>query len=250
MLIVGCGSKKTMTFEKIFPGTNKTEEVTSIYIQTDSGHSKIITSPSKIKEWLKKVKNIKIVQAGNQEPRTGYLYMVNLYNGKKKLFSFTTSQVNDYYIQDNPKLNKSLDYIFNDESVKNDEQNKQPLRTDGKWVQLGHRLHYLQGTVKSINVNSEGKSVITLLAEKTYKSETDGAESPYINGKEYSFVLKDKPNKDYTKQRIIVYGGQVTSNDQDNFLGARIAYVESNGKFTDLEGNTAILPPKEFPYGF
>lgn len=94
MLIVGCSSKKTMTFAEIFPGKDKTTKVTSIHIQTNSGHSRIIKSPIKIKEWLEKVKHIQIVQDENQEARTGYLYFVNM--RKATIYSKTFYQYKFY----------------------------------------------------------------------------------------------------------------------------------------------------------
>jgi len=36
-----------------------------------------------------------------------------LFEGKKMFFSFTTSQINDYYIESNEKLNEGLDRLWN-----------------------------------------------------------------------------------------------------------------------------------------
>ena len=125
-----------------------------------------------------------------------------------------------------------------------------PIRSDGKWVQLGARLHYIQGIVENIEKNSDGQNVIQLLVEKTFHSETDGVQSPYENGITYSFVLKNSPNIDLNHTRVIIYGGQVTSNDQDNFIGAVLSYYELNHQFVDRNGKEAILPPKEYPNQF
>ncbi|WP_433744684.1 hypothetical protein [Falsibacillus pallidus] len=133
----------------------------------------------------------------------------------------------------------------------NETNSKPPLRTDGKWVQLGHRLYYLQGIVENISMNKEGKEVVDLLVEKTFQSESDGVVSPYDNGKNYQIVIKnDLSNMELKKKRVIIYGGQVTSNDQDDFIGGMIVYYQPKDKLVDLKGNPALLPPKDFPYQF
>jgi hypothetical protein len=124
-----------------------------------------------------------------------------------------------------------------------------PLRKDGIWEQLGARLYYIQGTVKSIEKNKGGKDIINLLVEKTFQN-AGGAVSPYNNGEIYSFLLKDIPNVDFNQKKVIIYGGQVTSNDQDNFIGAMIVYYQSNKKFVDMNGKVASLPPKDYPFQF
>jgi hypothetical protein len=107
------------------------------------------------------------------------------------------------------------------------------------------------GTVKSIQKNNEGKIVLNLLVEKTYQSEADGVVSPYSNGKVYSFVLKnDLPDMDLSQKKVMIYGGQVTSNDQDDFIGGMVVYYQLKEMFVDFKGNPATIPPKDFPYQF
>ncbi|WP_053365639.1 hypothetical protein [Bacillus sp. FJAT-27245] len=123
--------------------------------------------------------------------------------------------------------------------------------TDGKWVQLGHRLYYVQGIVESIQKNKDGKDVLNLLVEKTYQSEADGVVSPYKNGNIYPFVIKnDLPDMELNKQRVIIYGGQVTSNGQDNFIGGMVLYYQQKDQFIDFNGKPASIPPNDYPYEF
>jgi hypothetical protein len=125
-----------------------------------------------------------------------------------------------------------------------------PIRNDGKWVQFGHRLYYIQGVVKSIQTDSNGSEQLTFLVEKTYQSGADGVMSPYTNGEIYSFLLKDPPKIDLSGNRIIIYGGQVTPNDQDSFEGAQVVYRQVKGTFVDFNGKAATLPPTDFPNQF
>ncbi|MGE8203770.1 hypothetical protein ACQKP0_04335 [Heyndrickxia sp. NPDC080065] len=159
----------------------------------------------------------------------------------------TPNKENNSQVSTNQKNNTNQ---TNSNSNDSDANSKPPLRKDGKWVQLGHRLYYIQGTVKSLQKNKSGKEVLNLLVEKTFQSEADGVTSPYKAGKVYSFLLNDLPKVKLKQKKIIIYGGQVTSNDQDNFIGARVVYYQLKNKFVDLHGNAATLPPKEYPYQF
>ncbi|CEG27147.1 hypothetical protein [Bacillus sp. B-jedd] len=110
------------------------------------------------------------------------------------------------------------------------------------------RLYYLQGTIKRIGKNQDGTISMTLLAEKTFDNPASGAQIPFEIGKEYSFLLKELPSKDLLNQKVIIYGGGITSNDRDRFLGAKIAYFLKNKHFVDFNGNEAVLPPTDYPY--
>lgn len=237
-----------MTFEEIYQG--KASDVTKMEIRHGGGKLQTITSPTVIEGWLQEIKDTKLIPSKNQEGVTGYLYFVKMFEGKKMVFSFTTSNLNDYYIENNEKFNESLDRLFNTNSETDEKQTGVLLRTDGKWVQLGHRLFYLEGIVKTIEKNPDGKTVLQLTVGKTYQSETDGVESPYKKGTVNSFFLKETPKKDLNNKRVIIYCGQVSSNDQDDFQGAKIIFVEIANKFVDLNGKEGVLPPEEYPFQF
>jgi hypothetical protein len=52
------------------------------------------------------------------------------------------------------------------------------------------------------------------------------------------------------QKKVIIYGGQVTSNDQDSFIGAAVIYYQSKNQFVDFNGKAAVIPPKDYPYEF
>jgi hypothetical protein len=163
----------------------------------------------------------------------------------------TSVKENNKAAQEKTTLTTSTDNKNKSTEIDHNQANsKPPLRTDGKWVQLGHRLYYVQGTVDSIK-NNDGKEVLNLLVEKTFQSEADGAVSPFNNGKVYSFVIKkDLPDMDFKHKKVIIYGGQVSLNDQDNFIGGMVIYYQLKDKFVDFNGNPATIPPKDYPYQF
>jgi hypothetical protein len=143
------------------------------------------------------------------------------------------------------KNNESKVSSNNDSSTT---ESKPKLRTDGKWLQCDARLYYLQGTVKQIGKNQDGKISMILLVEKAFQNPTSGVVIPYDIGKEYSFFLKEMPTLHLTNQRVIIYGGGITSNDQNRFLGAKIVYYDKNNRFVDFNGKEAVLPPTDYPY--
>jgi len=135
-------------------------------------------------------------------------------------------------------------------STKNNNTQSNPIRNNGKWVQLGSKLYYLQGSVTKIERNKNGQYILKLVVVKTFHSKSDGVKSPYRNGQIYSFVLKSLPNIHLKQKTIIIYGGQMTSNGHDSFMGAKIVYYRLNKIFVDLNGKRVLLPPKEYPYQF
>ncbi|KQL52735.1 hypothetical protein AN964_03835 [Heyndrickxia shackletonii] len=171
------------------------------------------------------------------------------------LVGCSSSNMSNDNIKANKEKSKSKVSINNNTTTKTSHNksngaSKLPLRKDGKWVQLGARLYYLQGTVKGIKKNRDGKKVLNLLVEKAFQNSASGAKNPYKIGKIYSFIIKTMPSMDLNQKRVIIYGGQVTSNDQDNFIGAKVVYFQSKNKFVDFKGKPAIIPPKDYPYEF
>ncbi|MBP0726289.1 hypothetical protein J5Y03_14100 [Bacillus sp. RG28] len=135
-------------------------------------------------------------------------------------------------------------------STKNNITQSKPIKNNGKWVQLGAKLYYLQGSVKKIERNKNGQYILKIVVEKTFHSKSDGVKSPYKNGETYSFLLKSLPNINLKQKNIIIYGGQVTSNGHDSFMGTKIVCYELNKTFVDLHGKIVLLPQKEYPYQF
>lgn len=149
-----------------------------------------------------------------------------------------------------PQVSTNNDTTSTSSNNKSNADSKPLLRKDGKWVQLGARLYYLQGTVKVIQKNSDGKEVLNLLVEKAFQNPTAGAENPYKNEQVYSFIIKTLPSVELNQKKVIIYGGQVTSNDQDNFIGAEVVYYQLKNQFVDFNGKPAVIPPKDYLYEF
>ena len=122
------------------------------------------------------------------------------------------------------------------------------LETNEPWESID-RLHYVQGTIVSLENISDEKSILSLKIEKNYQSgPVDSEDYPFIIGETVEFYLNHQPEIDLKKmKRVILYESDVTSGDGDCFLAASIKYYEKDGKFIDMDGNQISLPPTEYP---
>lgn len=129
--------------------------------------------------------------------------------------------------------------------------NKSIQNTYNKGWQLISRARYIKGTIVSLKKSSNGKYILNLKVEVNYHSKADPVESlnfPFKIGNVVEFVLKDKPKINLSNgKRIIIYQGQITTNEKDNFLGANIKYYEYKHEYFDMNGKKVTLPPKDYP---
>jgi dienelactone hydrolase len=121
-----------------------------------------------------------------------------------------------------------------------------------QWVQLD-RLHYTKGTVQSFLKNADGTGALSLKVIKNYHSGTDpvdNPDSPFPVGTTQSFILQKYAEKDLSAgAEIVVYdcGVSLKSNPDQQFIGAAVLYYEKGGKYYDVNGKEASLPPADDP---
>lgn len=123
-------------------------------------------------------------------------------------------------------------------------------RNDGKWLQCDARLYYVQGIIKHLKKNQDGSISMSFWVEKTFENPTSGVDiTPFDTGKGHLFfiLIKNMPSLDLLNKKVIIYGGGVTSNDKDRFLGAQIFYYLKNNHFVDFNGKEVVLPPTDYP---
>ncbi|GEL78019.1 hypothetical protein [Tenuibacillus multivorans] len=110
ILIVACQPTEKLeskTFEEIYP--NNLSDVTNIDIKHGNGELKSLDKPNKIKAFLSEISDISFTPDEDQEGEVGYLYSVSLYEGEEVVFSFNTSQIDDFYYENNEELLEILD---------------------------------------------------------------------------------------------------------------------------------------------
>ena len=112
LVITGCSKLEPMTFEEIYSGD--LTEVSKIEIRHGNGELKEITDQSFINSWLDSIKNIVFDPSINQEGQVGSLYNVDLFDGKNLTLSFSTTQINDFYYNENEQILEKLHSLFNE----------------------------------------------------------------------------------------------------------------------------------------
>lgn len=122
----------------------------------------------------------------------------------------------------------------------------------GEWEQIA-RLRYVEGTVVSLQKNTDGTAVLKLKIITNYHSGTDPLNSPddpfKIGGTE-EFILQKLPKTALTVgEDIVLYEADVypLSGSMDQFKGALVRYYKQNGKYVDLNGKAAAMPPEDYP---
>lgn len=129
-------------------------------------------------------------------------------------------------------------------------QSKQEITYDGKWKFIA-RPRYIKGTMVSLKQSSNGPYILNLKVELNYHSGTDPVDRsdyPFKIGEVVEFMLKDKPKINLSNnKRVIIYQCQITTDGKNDFLGADIRYYENEGKYFDMNGNVANLPPEDYP---
>ena len=112
LVITGCSKLEPMTFEEIYSGD--LSEVSKIEIRHGNGELKVITDQSIINSWLDSIKNIVFEPSTNQEGQVGSLYNVNLFEEEILTLSFSTTQINDFYYNENEQILEKLHSLFNE----------------------------------------------------------------------------------------------------------------------------------------
>ncbi|MER2262149.1 MAG: hypothetical protein ABS934_09030 [Psychrobacillus sp.] len=112
LVITGCSKLEPMTFEEIYSGD--LSEVSKIEIRYGNGELKVITDQSIINSWLDSIKNILFEPSTNQEGQVGSLYNVDLFEGKNLTLSFSTTQINDFYYNENEQILERLNSLFSE----------------------------------------------------------------------------------------------------------------------------------------
>ena len=110
LVITGCSKLEPMTFEEIYSGD--LSEVSKIEIRHGNGELKEITDQSIINSWLDSLKNIVFEPSTNQDGQVGYLYNVSLFEEEILTLSFSTSQINDFYYNENEQILERLHSLF------------------------------------------------------------------------------------------------------------------------------------------
>jgi hypothetical protein len=125
-------------------------------------------------------------------------------------------------------------------------------RYAGKWSQLD-RLRYVEGSVVSVNQDSDGTAILKLEIVKNFHNGADpmgGAGDPYKIGSVQKFVLQRLPGISLKAgEDIVIYqcGVYPLSGSMNQFLGAAIRYYKKSGAYYDLSGEKVTMPPKEYP---
>ena len=112
LVITGCSKLEPMTFEEIYSGD--LTEVSKIEIRHGNGELKEITDQSIINSWLDSIKNIVFEPSTNQEGQVGSLYNVSLFEEEILTLSFSTTQINDFYYNENEQILEKLHSLFNE----------------------------------------------------------------------------------------------------------------------------------------
>lgn len=77
-----------------------------------TGEMRSITDTKQVHSWINKAQDMEFKPDPNQQTRTGYLYAVDLYEGDRKMFSFTNNQVGDNYYIVEPKFLSLIRELF------------------------------------------------------------------------------------------------------------------------------------------
>lgn len=119
-----------------------------------------------------------------------------------------------------------------------------------QWTLIS-RARFVQGTIVSLENLPNGTCVLNLKVEVNFHDTADPVDNEdflFKVGEAASFILKSTPSIGISNgRRIVIYEGQVSANNKDNFIGAEIRYYEDDNKFYDLNKREITLPPKDYP---
>jgi hypothetical protein len=115
-LIGGCsnqiGNSNGKSLVDFYPGD--ISNVDHIEIRSGStGDLVTITDLQQVQEWLSRVSTIEFIPDSNQEDKVGYLYYVDLFEGKERKLRFTPGDVEGTYYIYNKELEAEIQNLFN-----------------------------------------------------------------------------------------------------------------------------------------
>ncbi|GKS12184.1 hypothetical protein PC41400_04050 [Paenibacillus chitinolyticus] len=88
-------------------------KITRIDIRNGAtGEVKSFKNKETLQKWLGKFRDIEVKSDPNQEPKTGYAYAVELYEGNQIKFSFTNSQIDKLYLLPSEELIKHMKSLY------------------------------------------------------------------------------------------------------------------------------------------
>jgi len=92
------------------------QKVNHIEIRSGStGELKTYSDQSRIQEWITQVDKLSLVPDSNQEGRTGYIYMVSLFEDKELKLSFMNTEISGTYYNHNSELVSAIEQLFEHE---------------------------------------------------------------------------------------------------------------------------------------
>ncbi|MCH7323306.1 membrane lipoprotein lipid attachment site-containing protein [Solibacillus sp. MA9] len=110
-LLTSCGTPKVQTFETYFNESGMVE-IEKLVIQDGStGYSKTTTDSQQIEQLLNLIKPIQVIPEKNQEDRTGWRYMITLFQDEK-LYSFTLNKIEEIYYHTKQDIHPIVDEYY------------------------------------------------------------------------------------------------------------------------------------------
>jgi hypothetical protein len=102
---------KPITISQVYPGNIL--NVTKIeLIDGTSGQRIKMEEKNEVDQFLNEIKDEKLIPDRDQQPRTGYIFRLALYEGNELKIDFIPNSINKIYYKSNDNLNKKLKEIF------------------------------------------------------------------------------------------------------------------------------------------
>ncbi|EKN68221.1 hypothetical protein P9E76_20510 [Schinkia azotoformans] len=79
----------------------------------ETGEEKMFEDPEQVSNFIKNMEDAYFTPDINQEKRTGWTYWVKLYEGKKMVYEFYPSYVDDIYFKPDEKVIANIEELFN-----------------------------------------------------------------------------------------------------------------------------------------
>jgi hypothetical protein len=121
LLVVICGcqshnqpnakSTDAIELEAFYPG-DMTQVDTIEMMSGSNGNRKTITNPTKIREWIEKVRHLKMIPDPDQEQSTGVLFHVSLFEKGKKTLNLTPTTVDHKPVKPNSDLAELMKQLY------------------------------------------------------------------------------------------------------------------------------------------
>jgi hypothetical protein len=213
-----------------------------------NGNKKTITEPAKIREWIEKVRYLKLVPDPDQEDSAGLLYQVTLFEKGEKMLGFTPINIDQKPVEPNSGLRDLMMELYESEKTSKEDSaqmtKKNPEATN--W-EVTSRDYYIKGEVTEINQSAGYLDAITLKVQASYPSDNDPSdEAPFPTEQVYSIklltVINGSELKLTKRTQVIINASQFTPKDKETpfWAGDLIGY-EENGMCYDLNKKPANL---------